>query len=413
VSRNRACFLADGVGWPLGQSFLSANTILPMFVARLAGNNFAVGLLSGIQSAGQFLPQLFASHWVERLPIARRYVVIVGVVVERLPILVICAAILAGLQPELLLVVFFASWAVMNLGTGVNSPAFFTMFSKSVPPSERAGITGLGNAGGTLLAAGGAFVARQLLGGAGDLRGYAWCLAVGAFVLIATVIPLWFVHEPREGRARTRSLGGHLRETIGLLATDRGFGVYVLMQVAFQFALVAVPFVTGYAVLRLGAAPGVVALGSAILLGSEALGSIVLGFVADRHGCRPAFVAAGVCGVLLFGVMGASPPIGVVLAAYVLGGFMQSALVVGNNMTMEFAPPRRTATYSAVVFSSMAPVRIAAPLALGAVADSIGTAPVFVLVSVTSALALSLAAFSLDDPRDRRASRPLAGSGAA
>ncbi len=391
--------MVDAVGWPLGASFVSANTILPMFVARLAGSNLFVGLLSGVQSAGQFLPQLVTSHWVERLPVARRYVVTVGLLAERLPILVLAAAIFLGADPPVLLAVFFACWAVMNVGTGINSPAYFTMLSKCIPAAERAGLIGFGNAAGTLLASGGALVARRILVSGTGLAGYGWCFCIGALILIATVIPFAFVDEPAERRAGTRSLAGHLRGIPGLLRSNRGFSVYVAMQVSLQLALAGVAFVTGYAVLKLRAGEGTIAVGSAILLATEALGSVILGAASDRWGCRPAFIAAGACGAALYGVMALSPPIGAVLAAYVLAGLLQSAWVVGNNMTMEFAPPGRTATYSAVVFSAMAPVRIAGPLLLGVVADAVGTPPVFLLAAVSSAVALFLAAARLEDPR--------------
>ena len=68
-------------------------------------------------------------------------------------------------------------------------------------------------------------------------------------------------------------------------------------------------------------------------------------------------------------------------------------------MTLDFAPPHRTATFSAVVFSAMAPVRVAGPIALGALADAAGTRPVFAIVAAASAAALYLAAARLEDPR--------------
>ncbi len=396
--RNRLCFFTDAVGWPLGQSFLSATTILPMFVARLAGSNLLVGLVSGIQSAGQLLPQLFSSHLVERLPVTRRYVVTVGVVVERLPLLALAAAILLGAHSATLLAVFFACWALVNFGTGLNMPAFNTLFAKSVPAGERAGLVGAGNAAGTLLASGGALAARALLR-SGRLEGYGWCFLIGAGVLLVTVIPLGLVREPRDAAAEPRSLAGHLRGIPGMLRSDPRFAVYVAMQAALQFCPAAIGFVAGYAVLELRAAEGLIALGLALMLGAEALGSLVLGVVADRRGCRPVFVVAASCGTLLYGAMALSPPIGLVLGAYALYGLLLSALAVGSTMTMELAPPRRTATFSAVVFSAMAPVRVAGPIALGALADVSGTGPVFAIAAAASALGLYLAAARLPDPR--------------
>ena len=162
VRRNRRCLLTDAIGWPLGQSYLAPQTILATFTARLTGSNVLVGVMTGLQATCQLLPQLLAAHWVERLRRTRVYVVVIGVVVERLPVLALALAILTLRSAQTLVVVFFACWAVMNLGTGVNLPAFMALFAKSMPAEGRGRVTGLGNSIGTMLAAGGAVLASRI-----------------------------------------------------------------------------------------------------------------------------------------------------------------------------------------------------------------------------------------------------------
>ena len=50
IRRNFIALLIDAAGWPLGQSFLSPQTILPMFIALLTRSSFVIGLVVAVQS---------------------------------------------------------------------------------------------------------------------------------------------------------------------------------------------------------------------------------------------------------------------------------------------------------------------------------------------------------------------------
>ena len=401
LRRNQLYFVADALGWPLGQSFLSPQTILPMFVARLSGSNLMVGLIGAIQSLAQLLPQVVASSWIERLPLLRRYVFVVAILAERLPLLLVIGALLAGASAPVVLALFFVAWIAVNLGTGINMPAFMAMFGKCIPAVRRGRVMGVGTAVGTLLAAGGALLARYVLEHSDGLRGYAWCFLVGLGVLMLSVLPLAFVEEPEGRAARPASVRSHLRESLRMVGRDADFVRYLVMQLFLQLGLASIAFVTSYAVMDLEEGEGSVAVGSGLLMLSHALGSLGLGLWADRRGYRGVYVAGGASGLLMAALMLFSPSFAVVLGVYALGGVFMSSLSVGGNMSIEFAPPHRTATYTAVSFTAVAPVRALAPVALGLLADRAGTVSVFAVVTAFCAAALAVALFALRDPRRR------------
>jgi MFS family permease len=398
LRRNRRCLLADAIGWPLGQSFLAPQTIIATFTARLTGSNVLVGVMAGLQAACQLLPQLLAAHWVERLRRTRLYVVVIGVVVERLPVLVLAFAVLTIRSPGTLVAVFFACWALMNLGTGVNMPAFMALFAKSLPPENRGRVTGLGNSVGTLLAAGGAVLASRLLQSSSGLRGYAWCFLIGFVVLIASVLPLAFVDEPEEQPSKGRSIMGHLRGLAALLGS-RDFLWYVGLHVLLNLCLAGTSLLTGFAVLSLKISDSTIALGSAVLMAATALSSLTFGLIADRRGYRLIFVFGSLCALLLYLPVLVRPGLPAVLFAYGMAGALTSSLIVGGNMTMEFAGVRRTATYTAVVFTAVAPARAGGPVLLGWLAAAAGTPVLFAVLAATALLALLLCLAKLRDPR--------------
>ncbi len=403
LRRNIPIFLVDAVGWNLGQSFLSPQTILPLFIALLSKSNLLIGLIVAVQSVGQLVPQLFAANFAEHLPRKRGYVVAVGVLLERAPYLVLALALVWLRAPALLLALFFAAWAIANFGTGINTPPFWALYAKGMPAERRGRVSGIGTSVGTLLAVGGAFLATFILDRIAGLAAFTWIFAIGFVILLVSVIPLGFLDEPMEETPETRRhLGSYLRDILAILDSNRAFARYVVVQSTIQLAAAAIPFITSYAVLRLGATEGNVGLFTAILMAATAAGSLLLGWIADSRGYRRVLVVGSALALLLFGLLIPSPSLNLVYLAFFLSGLVTSAVYLGNNMAMEFCKPAKAATYAAIVFTAGAPMRIVGPLVLGVVADAVGMPLVFALVAASALIAFYLSLFRLREPRTTR-----------
>lgn len=400
LRRNVIAMLIDGVGWPLGQSFLSPQTILPLFIALLSRSSFIIGLVVAVQSLCQLLPQLFIANRLEHMKIRRVFVVVIGVIMERLPYLVLAAAILFVPNHLLLLLLFFGCWIVANVGTGLNMPAFLGLFAKTIPVKLRGRVGGAGTSAGTLLAVGGAYVTTIILGHTSGLTGFSWLFSIGFLILLASVIPLGFVDEPpSETNAQRKPTLDYLRELPPLLRENRHFATYVLFQTIIQLAISAVPFITAYTVLKLGVTTAKVGLSTAILMAAAAVGSLTFGLLADRRGYRMVFIAATACALLAYGVLILLPSLGVVYLCYFLAGLLLSAQFMVNNMAMEYCAPAKAGTYTAIAFTASAPVKVVGPLVLGALASGLGMRVVFSIVAFVTLAALYLVLFRVKDPR--------------
>ena len=53
--------VGDGVFFWFGLSFISATTILPLYVSKLSSNEFWIALLGVLSAASWYLPQLFTA----------------------------------------------------------------------------------------------------------------------------------------------------------------------------------------------------------------------------------------------------------------------------------------------------------------------------------------------------------------
>jgi MFS family permease len=398
--RNFVALLIDAIGWPLGQSFLSSQTILPMFVARLSGSNALVGLMNGIQSFGTLFPQLIAANRVEELPSKKRYLLTVGMLVERLPFLVLAISAFLIRDAAVLLAVFFACWSVTSFGNGFNLPAYMGLLASVIPAKRRGMIMGLGNGVGTLLATGGAYLARHLLQTETGLRGYAWCFLLGVSFMVLSLVPMAFVDEGRtHARSKRQSLVEFLREVPSVIRTNGSFGNYIFMQICLQLPLTGVAFLTSYAILDLQVSEPIVALCSALFMGASTVGSLLCGLLGDSGGYRRVFIIGSVFGIAAYSLMATSPQLSVVYVAFAASGILTSSVWVGNNMSLEFCHESRAATYSAVAFTCTAPFRTFLPVLAGWSADRIGFVPVFIWMAASSLIALYLAVVRVSDPR--------------
>jgi MFS family permease len=358
-------------------------------------------MIIGIQSLGQLLPPLAAAHRIEHLKTKKRYVLILALLGERLPILLIAIAVFTINNGDLLLAIFFFLWAVNNVSTGFNMPAFMALLAKAIRKNQRGRVIGAGTGVGTLLAAAGALLAKYLLENSPGLEGYGWCFFIGFAVLLVSVLGLGFVDEPEE-EGRKRKIGHYLAEIPVILKSQPNFRRYLFSQMLLQLGYGGSAFITGYAVLSLGMGEGMVALGSSLLMTATAIGSFALGWLGDVKGYKRVFLLGSASSTLLYAVMSFLPPSSLVFLAYFLIGLLISSITVGGNMTMEFCEPERTATYTAIVYTAIAPVRILAPLFLGLVADYLGFPYVFGLICIASALSFFLLAYRITDPRSMK-----------
>lgn len=116
---NATVNLMDGALYWLALSFISAGTIVPLFISKLTTSTVPIGVAAMIAQAGWSLPQLFTANWIERLPWRKPVATNVAIVVERLPFWILVVAAAASARwPALSLVLFLVAygWRVMGGG---------------------------------------------------------------------------------------------------------------------------------------------------------------------------------------------------------------------------------------------------------------------------------------------------------
>ncbi|HHV63204.1 MAG TPA: MFS transporter [Firmicutes bacterium] len=404
IRLNYAFMLIDAIGYPLGISFFSMTTILPMFLRQLTSSNVLIGMIPAIYNLGVFLPQVLIAPRVSRLRLTKYYIVLVGLG-ERLPILFIAlsAWLWGSSDKPLLLFLFFAFFVIFSFSTGFNFPAYYSLLSKALPSELRGSLFGLGGAVGGLLGILGASLAGKFLTTYPFPVGYVLCFVIGFVVLLVSLFPLGAVREyPQEARLDPKGIVEFLRELPGILRKDRHFTTFVASQVLWAIGMMAQGFFTIYAINELSATPSDVAAFTGITMGVNVVSSLILGYLADRQGHKRVLELSAFLGGLgaLIAICASNVPImWVVFALTTIS--MAGYGISSGNIVLDFVPAEEVPTYVSLSGIATVPFRSLAPILGGSLATAWGYWPVFLISGVASFLAWGVLMRSVPEPRGR------------
>jgi MFS family permease len=400
---NYAINLVEGIAFWLSLSFLSASTIVPLFISKLTSGTVAIGLAAMLAQGGWYLPQLVSANWIERLPRRKPVVVNFGLWLDVLPAwLLVIAALMAGRWARLALVLFLLFYAWRYLGSGMVATAWQDLIARVIPTTRRGGFWGLTSAIGTVV-------------GLGASATSAWLLAFYAFsanfVIIFGLAALtntfaWFslsltrevaqpVTSPRQSQRQ------YLANLRPLLRQDAPFRRFLVARALLGLAGMGLAFVAVAAVQHWEVSDATVGIYTAVLILGQGLGSLVFGTLADRHGHKLSLEGAAALYALAFALAWLAPAVGWYYVAFAfLGASYGAQMNSGILMVLEFAEPKRRPTYIGVAGTLLGLVSMAAPL-LGAWLAGIDYGLLFAASAAISLVAWGAMHWGVQEPRQR------------
>ena len=357
--------LMDGALYWLALSFISAGTIVPLFISKLTTSTVPIGVAAMIAQAGWSLPQLFTANWAERLPWRKAMVANLGIVVERLPfwILVVAAAASAK-RPGLSLGLFLAAYGWRTMGGGAMGPAWQDMIARVIPLDRRGRFWGLSSSLGV-----GSGVAGSLLS--------AWLLRtlpfpdsfVALFALAASLVTIsWFFlaqtrEPPQRVTAPRLSQRQFLAAVPGLVRQDRPFRRFLIARSVLALAAMGSGFVTVAALRRWAVSDATVGLYTTTVLVGQTIGNLVFGWMGDRYGHKRSLEWGAVAYGGAFALAWLAPTPAWYYAVFVLLGIAAGAMVVSGMMVvLEFCGPERRPTYVGIGNTVVGVASLAGPL---------------------------------------------------
>ncbi|HLF27536.1 MAG TPA: MFS transporter [Anaerolineae bacterium] len=398
---NFAVNLMDVASFFFGLSFISASTIVPLFISKLSDSPLLIGLAAVIAQSAWFLPQLFTANRVERLARKKPVAVNLGLFLERVPLWVLVgAAVAATHSAPLALVLFFIAYAWHGLGAGIVATAWQDLIARCFPVERRGRFFGLSMFIGTGMGALSAALSTEILAVFPFPTNFVYTFALAAVFISLSWVFLSLAREPVQlisaPRQSEREFWAQLPD---IPRRDHNFRRFLIARLLLALGGMGTGFVTVAAVQRWQVADSTVGVYTAALLLGQTLGNLAFGLLADRLGHKLSLELGAAAACLAFGLAWLAPASEWFFAVFALLGITSGSIVVsGILVVMEFSDPPRRPTYVGMANTGVGLASAAAPL-LGAVLAGVDYGLLFASGAIVNLAALGLMRWWVKEPR--------------
>ncbi len=402
---NFAVNLGDGAFFWFGLSFISATTILPLFLSKLTSGPFWFALLAVLGQSSWYLPQLFTSGAIERVARKKPLVVHLGMIIERLPLwLLPVAALLSVRSPQLALALFFIAYAWHGLGAGMIAPAWSDLIARCFPVEKRGRFFGFTSFVGTGLGAIGAIFSGWLLETYPFPTNFAYAFLIAT---VAVTLSWFFIAMTREPVPHTHvqqvaQSGQTRRKLLQILRGDANFRRFLLARLLATVGNMGAGFLTVAAVYRWQIADSTVGIFTTALLVGQTLGNLFAGLLADRWGHKITLELGIGVAVVAYALAWWAPNVDWYYTLFFLLGTANGITIVsGVLIALEFSRPQHRPTYIGIANTTVGIGSVIGPL-VGGLLATLNYGWLFVLSALIGLLALSLLHFTVLEPRRQK-----------
>lgn len=396
--------MLDGVAFWASMTFMSAGTILPLFVSKLTPNPLAIGLLASIAQAGWFLPQLFTANIVSQLPRKKAMVVNLGLLLERLPIWVLMLAPLFALRaPGLALLVVLLAYTWHIVGGGIVAISWQDMFAKIFPVERRGRFFGIMNFAGTIVGIVASGITARLLESQPFPQNYFYIFLLAAVCIGLSWIFLALIREPPQpSHAPPQSQLEFMKRLPEVMRQDKNFRNFMLSRFMLALGGMGGGFLAIAAIQRWQLPDSTAGLYTGANYIGSALGGLLFGFLADRFGHVRNLVIGAAIGALGFALAWGAPTPGWFYAVFLILGLSSGAVFISGMMVvMEFGAPVQRPMYIGLANTQLGAVSLIAPM-IGALIARDGYSPVFLVSALGHGFAAIMMLVWVRDPRWHR-----------
>ncbi len=392
----------DGAFFWFGLSFISATTILPLFVSKLTTNTFWIALLAVLGTAAWYLPQLFTASVTELLARKKPVAVNLGFFTERLPLwLLPISALIAPTYPVAALLLFFFAYAWHGLGAGAVAPAWADMIASCFPVERRGWFFGFTSFLGTGLGVAGAAFSGWLLTAYPYPLNFAFAFTLAALTITISWFFLAMTREPvRPVPEKAKEFARMpLRKIRAIMRSDPNFRGFLWSRLLTNIGRMGTGFLTVAAIQMWGVSDATVGFFTAALLLGQTGGNLLAGVVADRRGHKLSLEIGQATAVVAFSLAWLAEGADWYYAVFLLVGAAQGVAIVSGVLgVMEFSSPEHRPTYVGLGNTISGVGSVIAPL-IGGLLAAFSYDWLFVMSAAVSGVALIVLHFGVREPR--------------
>jgi MFS family permease len=413
LRHNLIIHIYEGATFIFAMSFITINTIFPVFIQRIGGNAIAVGSVAVLWSLGLNLPQLlfikFFPHKDKLKPDVLRYGLIfrVNFLIISFVISMFIGNMNSSIAVPLMLFLLFVA-AVTGSGSGLT---WYDFFSETTPVKLRGRLLSIRLLIGSALGILGGSAVAIILPSIAFPQNWAALFLITFFL---SMLSFYFLTKLREREEKIpRPLGADapieevkdlsLKDILSrskiILKENKDFKNFVIADALILMSLTASAFYAVYAVQKFNLSTAYAGTFTIILMASQVFGNFIFGFLADFFGHKINMIILAACSaaasltaalsnnVLLYGIvfffMGCTAT---------LQGISRLSIVV--EMCNESERP----IYIGLINSVTAPTVIFGLIG-GSLITIIGFVPVFLIYTAISITAVFWLTQKVNEPR--------------
>ena len=401
--------LLDWVFFSMGMSFVSLNTVLPAFARHLTSSNFLIGLIPFFSTLGWLLPQILMANFTQKLRKKKDLIIFTGVG-ERIPwfFLFLAVMFLSSSSPSLLLVTFFAFYALFCFSGGIAGPAWQDMLAKLIPLKKRGRFFGWSNflAGGVSIF--GAFLSIYLLKNFPFPRNFALCFLFAFITISISYVSFILIREPvYPVKNKESSFREYFLRLPSLLKKDKNFLSFLIASAFLSCGAMATAFFAVHAMNKLTLPDSQIGIFTLSLLIGQTISSILWGYLGDRKGYKLVMEAGILLTIIAILLAIFSSSIYLFYGVFFIFGWAFSAYFISSmGVVLEFSTPEMRPTYIALTSTVKAPFMSLSPLLGGFLADKIGFPFVFAITIFILLGGILYLALVVKEPRHLSAPLP-------
>jgi len=400
--RNFFANLMDAGFWFLGDSFVAAYTILPVFISTLTDSPILIGLIPALEGAGWFLPQLFLARHLEgkdrRLPVVLK----LGIF-DRLPYLFLAFGtfFILRFDPKVAVVIFLFFYAIKVFSSGLVALPWQELIATVIPVSHRGRYWGSALIFGKLLGMFGALAAGLMLAKIEYPHNYAYMFSIG---FVCTAVSYFFLSlnvEPqikREPPLDDNNLWMRIRV---ILRSDRNFSSFLINRGFVFLSFMGLGFITVYGIQKFNLPISYSAIFTAVMLISEILGYAVWGTIGDKNGYKGVIEFCNIFLIVgLFALLFVNSVWGLLIVFAIISFAHSGEFIADQNIAMEFGKESERPTYIGMSKTLTGPFLLMAPIIGGGIVKLWGYQSMFFTAMVFSLIAFVIIKFFVDEPRN-------------
>jgi MFS family permease len=402
--RNFFANVMDAGFWFLGDSFVAAYTIMPVFMSTLTDSPILIGMIPALEGAGWFLPQLFLARFLEgksrRLPIVLK----LGLL-ERLPFLFLAFGVLliSQLEKSVAVVIFLLIYMIKTFTGGLVALPWQELIATVIPVSHRGRYWGSSLILGKFMGMLGATLTGYLLVSIAYPANYAYVFGMGFICVSISFIFLKMNVEPEIERSISPdNLNLNLWRRMGkILSADRNFMNFLINRGFVFLGLMGIGFITVYGIQTYDLPLSHSAFFTIVLLIAEIIGFGIWGYMGDKKGYKSLMelssllLALGLLALLFVkSIWGLYMVFGVISLAHA------GEYVADQNIAMEFGTESERPTYIGMSKTLTGPFLLIAPIIGGWLVKMWGYQTMFLAAFLFSIFAFLTVKFFVVDPRN-------------